>query len=252
MSAEEFSGKRVLVTGSTRGIGRAAAALIHARGGEVIWHGRRIEDARRAARDAGGTHAVAGDLADRAACRAIAAEAGEIDVIVNCAGILIEKSIAGTSEAMWDAILAVNLTAAWTLAQALLPGLRRRKGVIVNVASDAALLGYANYAAYCASKGALVGLTRALAVELAPDVRAIAVCPGPVATDMMEMAVAAAPDPAAAKKSWADATILHRVAQPEEIAEAIAFAASPRAGYMTGDVLVIDGGATAGRRVSNL
>ena len=146
-----------------------------------------------------------------------------------------EAPIAETSEALWDETIAVNLTAAWMLSRALLPGLRRRRGVIVNVASDAGLLGYAGCAAYCASKGALIGLTRALAVELAPDVRAVAVCPGPVETDMMREAVAAAPDPEAARRTWATCTMLRRVATPAEIAEAIAFAASPRAAYMTGD-----------------
>jgi NAD(P)-dependent dehydrogenase (short-subunit alcohol dehydrogenase family) len=143
------------------------------------------------------------------------------------------------------------LTAAWTLSRALLAGLRRRRGIIVNVASDAALLGYSGHAAYCASKGALIGLTRALAVELAPDVRSVAICPGPVETDMMHEAVSAAADPQAARRSWADATMLRRVATPLEIAETIAFAASPRAAYMTGDLIVVDGGATAGRRVGS-
>ena len=123
--------------------------------------------------------------------------------------------------------------------------------MIVNVASDAGLLGYPGCAAYCASKGALIGLTRALAVELAPDVRAVAVCPGPVETDMMREAVAAAPDPEAALRNWSAATMLRRPATANEIAEAIAFAASPRASYMTGDLLVISGGATAGRRVGS-
>jgi NAD(P)-dependent dehydrogenase (short-subunit alcohol dehydrogenase family) len=170
-------------------------------------------------------------------------------VLVNCAGIFEPATIADTTEALWDRTMAVNLTAAWTLSHALLDSLRRRRGVIVNVASDAALLGYADCAAYCASKGALVGLTKALAVELAPDVRAIAVCPGPVETDMMREAVAASPDPAAELRTWTEVPMLRRAATASEIAEAIAFAASPRASYMTGDVLVIDGGATAGRRV---
>jgi NAD(P)-dependent dehydrogenase (short-subunit alcohol dehydrogenase family) len=250
MSEKEFSGMRVLVTGSTRGIGRATAALIADRGGEVVCHGRRLDDARRIAGATGATLAVAGDLADRAACRRIAAEVGEVDVLINCAGIFEQASIAATSEALWDRTIAVNLDAPWILARALLDGLRKRRGVIVNVSSDAALLGYSGCAAYSASKGALIGLTRALAVELAPEVRAIAVCPGPVDTDMMRDALAAAPDPIAELRQWVEFPMLRRAALPAEIAEAIAFAASPRASYMTGDLLVIDGGATAGRRVA--
>lgn len=245
MSEREFSGKRVLVTGSTRGIGKAVACLIHCRGGEVVWHGRRFDAARQAAAEAGGGFAVAGDLTDRAACRRLAAEAGEIEILINCAGVLMEAPIAETSEALWDTTIAVNLTAAWTLSRALLSGLRRRCGVVVNVASDAALLGYSGCAAYAASKGALLGLTKALAVELAPDVRAIAVCPGPVDTDMMQMAAGQGVD-------WTKPTMLGRVARSDEIAEVIAFAASPRASYMTGSVLVVDGGATAGRRVGGV
>ena len=141
MSALEFSGKRIFVTGSTRGIGRATAELIHTRGGEVIWHGRRQSEAMSAAATTGGRLAVAGDLADRAECRRIAEDVGEIDVLINCAGIFEQTPIAETSEALWDRTIAVNLTAAWTLSRAFLDGLRRRRGVIVNVASDAGLLG---------------------------------------------------------------------------------------------------------------
>ena len=245
----EFSGKRVLVTGSTRGIGRATAELVHARGGEVIWHGRRHDEAVSAAHAVGGSLAVAGELADRVACRQIAAEVGEVDVLINCAGIFEQVAIAETSEEVWDRTIDVNLTAAWTLSRAFLESLRRRRGVIVNVASEAGLLGYSGCAAYCASKGALIGLTRALAVELAPEVRAVAIAPGPVETDMMRRAMDASPDPAAELRTWTEVPMLRRAATPWEIAEAVAFAASPRASYLTGDVLVIDGGATAGRRV---
>ena len=120
--------------------------------------------------------------------------------------------------------------------------------MIVNIASDAALLGYPGCSVYGASKGGLVGLTRALAVELAPEVRAICICPGPVDTEMMRASIARSPDPAAARQQWADNTLLGRVAEPREIAEAIVFAASPAASFATGSVWTLDGGVTAGKR----
>ena len=140
-----------------------------------------------------------------------------------------------------------NLTAPWRLSRAMVPGLRDRRGTIVNVASDAALLGYARASAYCASKGALVGLTRALATELAPHVRAVSVCPGPIDTDMMRQ-LPGGPDDAAAQ--WEAYTLLGRVSTPEEIAPAVVFAASPMCTYQTGSIVLVDGGATAGRRMT--
>ncbi|MEX1108227.1 MAG: SDR family oxidoreductase, partial [Dongiaceae bacterium] len=188
----------------------------------------------------------AADLADRAQCRRLATAAGDIDALINSAGIFDDRDIAGTDEALWDRTVAVNLTAPWVLAQTLLPSLRKRCGVIVNVASDAAFLGYAGASVYCATKGALVGLTRALAVELGPDVRALCVCPGPTMTDMMGETQAAREEGARAWSSW---TMLGRAARPEEIAETIAFAASPAASFATGSIIAVDGGATAGRRL---
>ncbi|MDF2767024.1 MAG: short-chain dehydrogenase/reductase [Rhodospirillales bacterium] len=253
MTGSDFAGQRVLVTGSTRGIGRAAAELFFHRGAEVILHGRRGEDASRAAAALGAGHgrvsSLHGDLARREDCRRIAEAAGAVDVLVNCAGVFEGRNVEASDEAFWDATIAVNVTAAWLLAKALLPGLRERRGVIVNVASDSAFLGYPDSSVYCASKGALVGLTRALAVELAPEARVLAICPGPVATDMMDEAVRSAPDPAAARESWSAPTMLGRVASPEEIAEAIVFAASRAARFATGSAWLIDGGVTAGRRV---
>ena len=122
-------------------------------------------------------------------------------------------------------------------------------GVIVNVSSDSGLLGYAGSTVYCASKGALIGLTRALAVELAPEVRVLCVCPGPVETDMMRDAMIASSDPETVRESWQSSTLLGRVAVPEEIAAAIAFAASRDYSFATGNLIAVDGGATAGRRI---
>src|SRR5262245_23288308 len=245
--------RRVLITGSTRGIGRATAERMAQDGDEIILHGRRAEDVEVAVMALGGrasaVSGVSGDLGDRAAVARIAEQAGEVDVLVNCAGLYREMAIGAVDEAGWRAMIAVNLTAPWLLTRGLLPGLRRRRGVVINVASDAGLIGFAGGAVYCASKGGLIGLTRALAVELAPTVRAIAICPGPVDTDMMRQSVAESADPEAARRQWNEYTHLRRVAQPHEIAAMIAFAASNAAGFATGAAWLIDGGVTAGRSV---
>jgi meso-butanediol dehydrogenase / (S,S)-butanediol dehydrogenase / diacetyl reductase len=248
----QFAGRWVLVTGSTRGIGRAAAELFLAKGAAVILHGRSKDDVDRTAAQLGNKDRVKGyaaDLSRRSETRHLADQVGEIDILVNCAGIFIEKSIRDSDEAFFDRTMEVNLTAGFLLARSLLPILRRRRGVIVNVSSDSGLLGYRGSSVYSASKGAVIGLTKALAVELAPDVRALCVCPGPVATDMMENAVQATPDPEAARRQWANFPMLGRVAEPREIAEAVVFAASPAASFATGSVIAIDGGTTAGKRV---
>lgn len=250
----EFAGKHILVTGSTRGIGAAAAQLFLERGGTVILHGRRQADVdalitRLSAQHKGRVRGLAADLSDRAQCRALVQQIDALDILVNCSGVYREASLSDTSLASWDETIAVNLTAPWVLSHALLTVLRQRRGTIVNVASDAAFLGYAGSVAYCASKGALVGLTRALATEISPDVRVLCVCPGPTETDMMRESIAAAPDETQARQQWANYTLLGRVAQPEEIGEAILLAASPRATFSTGSVIMADGGATAGKRV---
>jgi NAD(P)-dependent dehydrogenase (short-subunit alcohol dehydrogenase family) len=133
------------------------------------------------------------------------------------------------------------------LTRALLDGLRRRRGTVLLLGSDSAMLGFAGGSPYCASKGGVVGLTRALAVELAPAVRVLCISPGPVETDMMAGALATDADPTAARARWERYTPLRRVAQPVEVARLLAFAASDAAPFATGAVWAIDGGVTAGR-----
>ncbi|HEY7766350.1 MAG TPA: SDR family oxidoreductase [Aestuariivirgaceae bacterium] len=244
---------RVLITGSTRGLGHAAAMAFLKHGAHVILHGRSDNAVKKVTSALSSLHpgkvsGFAADLSDRAAQDGLAAAAGDLDVLVNCAGIYEERMLGEADEEHWLTTIEVNLTAPWRLARALLPGLKRRRGLIINVGSDSALLGFSGASAYCASKGALVGLTRALATELAPQVRALCVCPGPIDTDMMQNSVASAPDPKAARRQWESYPLLKRVATPAEIAEAILFAASPACAFQTGSLIIVDGGATAGRR----
>jgi NAD(P)-dependent dehydrogenase (short-subunit alcohol dehydrogenase family) len=249
-----FIGKRVLVTGSTRGVGHAAACRFLDAGAHVFIHGR-VEPAVALvataldARFPGRVEGHAAQLTDCDAIDRLAHLVGDIDILVNCAGIFEDVPIVDADEDHWNRTIAVNLTAAWRLSRALLDGLVRRQGTVVNVGSDAALLGYAGSIAYCASKGALIGLTRALATEMAPQLRAICVCPGPIDTDMMRDSIASQPDPTAARSQWASYPLLQRIAAPAEIAEAILFAASPKCAFQTGSVIMVDGGATAGRRL---
>ncbi len=252
---ERFRGKRILVTGATRGIGHAVALRLLGEGATVILHGD-TADAVRAAGDplralhGSRVEAEAANLADRAQCRALCRAVGGVDILINSAGLLERHPLETADARHWHRLVDINTTAPWILSRALLPGLRQRRGTIVNVGSNAGLLGYADHSVYCASTGALIGLTRALAVELAPDVRVLCVCPGPVQTEI-------APEAGEVHdKAWdggrdtrISSTLLNRSASPEETAAAIVFAASADCSFAAGNLIVLDGGATAGRRL---
>ena len=251
----DFAGRRVLVTGSTRGVGNATARRLLAEGASVVLHGRTDQAVAAAVSSLIGAHdgrvtGHAADLGSRHAADRLAQAVGDLDILVNCAGIYEEVLLADADEGHFDRTLEINLTAPFRLCRHFAPVLARNGGVIVNVGSDSGQLGYRASVAYCASKGALAGLTRALAMELAPAVRVLCVCPGPTDTDMMREAVTAQPDPAAARLQWQSYSALGRFAEPDEVAEAVLFAASPRCRYQTGSLIMVDGGATAGRRVS--
>ena len=250
----EFSGKRVLVTGSSRGIGQATARLFCESGAQVAVNGRTPDSTAAgmaALGDSDRLVAAPGDVSNVAGCEAVVGaaveELGGLDILVNSAGVAFFLLVDGSNEAVWDATLGTNLKGTFFCMRAAADPLRESGGNIVNVASDAGLIGEKGLSVYCASKGGVVNLTRAMALELAPAVRVNCVCPGYVDTDMVRRdGIDQADDPQSAEQTIVDYAPLKRISKPTEIAKAIAYLAGEDAVFITGSALQIDGGSTAG------
>ena len=228
-------GKRVVVTGGTSGIGAATARRFRDEGCEVVVLARTP-----------GPGVIPCDVSDRLQVDAAFAQVGDLDVLVNNAGVSLRSPALDISPGQWDQVLATNLSGAFWVAQAaarrMLAG---AGGVILNTASTNALVGYRYYADYNATKAGLVALTRSLALEWAPRIRVNAVCPGYVLTPMQEAEYT--PEMLAEVNSRIP---LGRHATPDELAGLFAYLASDEAAYFTGSVIVMDGGETAGSLVS--
>lgn len=248
-----FQGKRVLITGASRGIGLATAKAFLNEGATVAVNGRtETSTAQGMETLGGGSNLVAapGDVSNVGGCRAIVATAldglGGLDILINNAGVFFRGSIAETDEVMWDRVLDANLKGTFFCSRAALPALKASKGTIVNVASESGIRGYGDTSAYCASKGAVVNLTRSMAMELAPDIRVNSVCPGVVETDMAREGFAIDGDLDAGMRQQADQYPVKRIGHVDEIAAAILFLCSKEAGFINGVALPIEGGATVG------
>jgi NAD(P)-dependent dehydrogenase (short-subunit alcohol dehydrogenase family) len=238
-----LTGQRALVTGATSGIGRAVALQLAQEGAEVLVHGR---DAARGAETVheitafgGKASFVAADLSDAADVQRLANAVGDIDILINNAGIAVFGPTAEFDVAAFDKMFASNVRAPFLLVAALAPGMAARgHGSIVSLSSMAGGVGLVGGAAYGATKASLEAMTRAWAAEYsASGVRVNAIAPGPVYT----------PTPSGPEfiTALGETTPMHRASQPEEIAEVIVFLASPRASYITGATVAADGGRRA-------
>jgi 3-oxoacyl-[acyl-carrier protein] reductase len=243
MTTIDLAGKVAFVTGSTRGIGHATARALHAAGAKVAVVGRDRERAVAVATELGDRAAgVACDVAhaDQVEAAIAAAEAalGPIDILVNNAGLTRDNILLRLTDADWNAVLDANLKGAFHTTRAVIKGMmKRRAGRIVNITSIVGLTGNKGQANYAASKAGLIGFTKSVAKEYASrGVLANCVAPGFIETDM----TAALPDEARA--TLLQDIALGRLGRPEDVAGAVLFLASDLAGYITGQVLVVDGG----------
>jgi len=245
--------KVAIVTGGKSGIGAATARRLAAEGAKVV-----VADVRDAQQEVmemtkQGAEAlfVQADVSSESQVNALidktTAAYGRLDVLVNNAGIELAKKVTDTTEAEWDHLINVNLKGVFLCSRAVIPVMRRSGGgVIVNVASGLGLVGGSEIAAYCSSKGGVVQLTRAMAIDHAGDkIRVNCVCPGPVSTPLLKAIIQTSPNPEKKRQRMVENTLLKRLGQPEEIANVILFLASKESSFMTGSIVVADGGATA-------
>ncbi len=250
-----FDDKRVLISGGTSGIGAASARAFAEAGARVVINGRNRERAEAvlhaSERSRGEMAFVAGDIGDSASCDAIVAEAaallGGLDIVVNSAGVIYHATALETSDEQWLQTMNVNVNGMFFICRAALPHLRSSRGTIVNIASDAALSGSYHLTAYCASKGAVLQMTRAMALDYARDgVRIVPLCPGDVDTPMLRGEFRdRGLSPEDGLEQSAAGVPLQRVCSPGEVADMVLDACSDSAAFVTGYPLVLDGGSRA-------
>jgi NAD(P)-dependent dehydrogenase (short-subunit alcohol dehydrogenase family) len=254
LGGQSLSNLRAVVTGAAGGIGAAIARQLIAQGAVVHGLDRDAAGLKRAVGECGDTRFVpyVVDLADRGQMDKtlndlLAALSGRCDILVNNAGVSRLRSLEGSDDALLDWIFAVNFNAGFRITRAMLPALRSSgRGSIVNVASELALVGHAGYSVYCATKGAVLAWSRALAVELSGErIRVNAVCPGPVDTALLQEEFITDGKPQEARDAEIAKVPLRRLGVTQDIAPVVAFLASDAAAFVTGAAWVVDGGKTA-------
>jgi NAD(P)-dependent dehydrogenase (short-subunit alcohol dehydrogenase family) len=245
----DLKNRVAIVTGGAKGIGLATAECLLRQGAEVMLVDWSADAASAAAKSLqGGVDSVVADISKAAdaekAVKATVDRFGGVDILVNNAGIQTFGDPVTTTEEVWDKTMNVNLKGHWLMSKYAIPEmLKRGKGAIVNVSSVQGLASQRNVVAYSTSKHAMIGLTRSMAVDMASrGVRVNCVCPGTVNTPMIQSIIQLDSDPERLTNILNKMHPLGRMAQPSEIGEAIAFLASDRASFMTGSIVVVDGG----------
>jgi NAD(P)-dependent dehydrogenase (short-subunit alcohol dehydrogenase family) len=244
-----LAGKLALITGGGRGIGASIARALASAGARVVVCGRTKPDLDTVAHETGGMALVL-DLLDRKRTDEVIASVGHVDVLVNNAGAAESASLERTSDAIWDRIVELDVTSAFRVTRMLVPSMTAAKwGRVINIASNAGLSGYGYSAAYCAAKHAMIGMTRALAIDLArTGITINALCPGWVETQMADDAVARIASKTGRSVEQARTQLQamspqHRMITPDEVAHAALMLCGDGARGIHGQTIVIDGGA---------
>ena len=243
-----FKEKTIVITGGAKGIGAGCAEVFHREDGQVVLLDVDEEAGIEYSNQLGERACfIRCDISDEQQVEEAMAEAashfGSIDVLVNNAGILQYASVTETTESQWDTIMGVNLKGAFFCAKHAIPYMQEQEsGVVINMSSVQAFVTQENVAAYATSKTALIGLTRSIAVDYAPDIRSVAICPGGVDTPLNREAFQQSPNPEEVRQETIDIHLVKRMARQEEIGELVAFVASERGSFITGQPIRIDGG----------
>ena len=247
MTQSPFSldGKIALITGAAAGIGRATCLAFSAAGAEVIATDRDLSGLQRLAAELDGLRIAALDVTDPQAIERTVAEAGPIDILFNCAGVVPAGAILDTTRTDWQRAFDINVTSIFDMMCTVLPGMiDRGGGNIINVASVVSTIKMApGRSAYAASKAAVIALTRSVALDyVGKGIRCNAICPGTVDTPSLEARMSATGDAEAARRAFVARQPMGRLGSAEEIAAAALYLASPQSAFVTGHAMVIDGG----------
>lgn len=244
---KDFNDKHIIVTGGVKGIGLAAVEVFVREGAKVSILDIDASGETLEKESQGNIKFFKCNVSDAAFIEESIANAirnfGEVDVLVNNAGINRYATVTETTEEVWDLVMNVNLKSAFLAAKYAIPSMQKKgAGVVINVSSVQAFVSQSQVAAYTTSKTAMLGLTRSIAVDYGPTIRCVAVCPGSVNTPMLQTAINESPNPEEVWRECEDMHLVKKVGDPKEVGEFIAFLASSNASFMTGQAYRIDGG----------